>query len=550
MAKVPSRAEFAADMSVGTGNVLTALVARGAGLDVPAITFDTDVDGHDAWKAMTLRELDRCVRARAAALHAAGVGRRDPVAVYVSDVADQVLSFLALARLGAIPALINGAIAPDLAGIYIGSRLRAGAVLTDASHRRALDWTALDARPLPDVRELGRGDPDQAPPPFRHQGDDPAVITHSSGTTGIPKAVIHSHHSLFAGIRHRLTLPKPQGLDRTLSALPSPHAATVLALNLGLSSRVELAVLCNQRGDYVLDAIERWQPGCVLGFSTTWAELAAEDLSARKLECVRTWWNTGDCAHEAHVRRLVAVGSRDVPTRDGVVRKPGSNFVDGLGSTEMGHSQFFITHTPDTNHYGRCIGRPHSFSEIGVFDENGEEVPIGEIGELAIKAPTLPLGYWNDSEKTYRTRLNGFFLSGDLVYRDEAGFYYQVDRLVDSVRLPDGRWIYTALSEERVLSSCPDVLDCTVLPVRDGDTVTTTVLCTMRPGVSPLRDPSDDVRAALEDHVAATVTKVLAIPLDRLPVTATGKVRKVALRESYQNGELFSSIGEDAAVSP
>lgn len=526
------RGLLADDPDVGAGSVLTSRLELGLGLDDPLLTFDTRVDEHPAWHALSLRELDRAVRARAAALHGLGIGRRDPVVVYASDAADHVLAFLALARLGAIPALLNPHLDGERAARYT-ARLGAAGVLADPAHLAALAGHEPGARLLPEIATLGAGDPDAAPEPYRHWSDDPVAITHSSGTTGMPKAVVHSHASLYAAIRHRLRLPRPQGQDRMLSALPAPHAATLIAVNLALSSHTRLALLSSQSGTGVLDAIERWQPSGVVGFAATWADLARHDLAARDLASVALWWNTGDCAHETHIRRLIATGSRETVTRAGRTREPGSLFVDGLGSTEMGHSHFFITHGPGTDRYGRCVGRPHAFVDCAVVGPDGEPLGPGEIGELATASPTLALGYWNDSATTFRTRIRGRFLTGDLVYRDEEGYYYHVDRAVDSVELGDGSRLFTAMSEERVLAACPDVTDCTVVAVRDGERVVTDVLLLLSDGADPAADRTKDVVAALDEAAAATVRRVLVVRADDLPLGPTGKVRKVLLRERH-----------------
>ncbi|WP_406194100.1 acyl--CoA ligase [Kitasatospora sp. NBC_01560] len=526
------RALLADDPDVGAGNVLTSRLALGLGLDEPLLTFDTPVDDHPAWQPFTLRELDRAVRARAAALHALGVGRRDPVVVYASDAADHVLSFLALSRLGAIPALLNPNLAAERAARYI-TKLGPVGILADPAHLAALEGHDAGAPLLPEISTLGSGDPEAAPAPYRHWSGDPVAITHSSGTTGLPKAVVHSHASLYAAIRHRLRLPRPQGQDRMLSALPAPHAATLIAVNLALSSHTQLALLSQQSGAGVLDAVESWRPSGVVGFAATWAELAHHDLSARDLDSVALWWNTGDCAHEVHIRRLIAAGSRESLSRQGRIRIPGSLFVDGLGSTEMGHSHFFITHGPGTDRYGRCVGRPHAFVDCEVVGPDGEPLGPGEVGELATTSPTLALGYWNDSATTFRTRLRGRFLTGDLMYRDEEGFYYHVDRLVDSVELGDGKRLFTAMSEERVLAALPDVADCTVVAVRDGDRVVTDVLLVLAAGADPAADRTKEVTAALDEAAAATVRQVLVVTGDDIPLGPTGKVRKVLLRNRY-----------------
>ena len=118
---------------------------------------------------------------------------------------------------------------------------------------------------------------------------------------------------------------------RELSVLPAAHTAGIITINQALCNRYELAFLSNQGGSFerrspaavrgrhrrvfqssgeaVLDAIERWRPTGVFGFAVTWAELARFDLAKRDLDSVSNWFNTGDCAHEPHIRRLVAAGS-------------------------------------------------------------------------------------------------------------------------------------------------------------------------------------------------------------------------------------------------
>ncbi len=529
------RAILAADPELGAGNVVTKLLAHGADPAGPGLTFDTVVDGHPAWDALTLGELDERVAARAAWLHERGVRPRDPVAVYASTAADCFLNFMALNRLGAIPALMNPNIPAEVAADYI-RRLRGVGVLTDATHAEPLSAYDLGAPILGDVAELGTGDPARAPRPYKHHADDPIAITHSSGTTRLPTAVVHSHSSLFAATRRiRLSAPRAQGTERVLSALPAPHTAGVLTVNQALCNRADLLFLSTQNNaTAILDAIERWKPTGVFGFAVTWAEMARHDLTKRDLHSVAIWFNTGDCAHEAHIRRLVAVGSHLIVTRQGVVRVPGSTFVDGIGSTEMGHSAFHISHRTDTNRYGRCVGKPHVFADVRILDlDTAEELPVGEVGHLGLKSPTLALGYWNDSVNTYRTRFAGYYLTGDLMYRDEEGYYYHMDRAVDAVELGNGDWLYTAMSEERILARCPDVRDCTVVAVSEDGRVVTDVLLLLAPDADPDVDRTAAVCAALDDRVAATLRRVEHVSDDEIVVGPTGKVRKFLMRQRH-----------------
>jgi acyl-coenzyme A synthetase/AMP-(fatty) acid ligase len=248
---------------------------------------------------------------------------------------------------------------------------------------------------------------------------------------------------------------------------------------------------------------------------------------------VRIWSNTGDCAHEAHIRRLVAVGSHHAYGKDGVVTLVGSRFNDTLGSSEMGYGGFRITHHLGSDRYDRCVGKPFPFADIILVDsQTGQEVPTGQVGQVAMKSPTLALGYWNDSVNTFRTRLNGYYLTGDLMYRDEEGRFYHVDRASDAIDLGDGNWLYTAQSEERILARCPDVRDCTVLAARGDDGgLVLEILLLLAPDADSARDRGPEVRAALGDVTAAVTPRVVTIRDDEIVVGPTGKVRKFLMRQ-------------------
>ena len=531
------RVALAGDPELGAGNVLVKLREHGAPADAPGVTFDSEVDGHPAWTPLPFGTLYERVAARAAGWQERGIRPREPVAVYVDSAADCLLNFLALNWLGAIPALMNGNMPAEIAAEYL-QRLRASALITDAAHRNLLAGQDLGDLITFDPAD-GVADPGLAPAPYRYDNSDPVAITHSSGTTRMPAAVIHSHSSLFAATRLlRLSGSRAHGGERILSALPAAHTAGILTLHQALCRSSELLFLSAQGGPFersgtvVLQAIERWQPSAVYGFAVTWAELARFDLATRELSSVRVWFNTGDCAHETHIRRLVAVGSHPVYTADGLVLVPGSRFIDGIGSTEMGYSGFRISHHADSDRYGRCVGKPHIFAEIALLDlDTGDEVPVGQVGHVGLKSPTLALGYWNDSATTYRFRYRGYYLTGDLMYRDADGYYYHVDRAADAVDLGGGNWLYTAMTEERILVRCPDVRDCTVVATTADGQAVTDVLLLLSTGADPAADRSDAVRAALGPSAAATLRRVESVPDDEIVVGPTGKVRKFLMRQ-------------------
>src|SRR5260370_36820642 len=99
------------------------------------------------------------------------------------------------------------------------------------------------------------------------------------------------------------------------------------------------------------------------------------------------------------------------------------------------------------------------------------------------------------------------------MYRDEDGYFYHVDRVSDALDLGHGRWLYTALSEERILKRCPDVRDCTVLAARGDDgTVAVDVLLALAADADPAPGREGEARAALGPDRAALTARVAAAP--------------------------------------
>ena len=131
---------------------------------------------------------------------------------------------------------------------------------------------------------------------------------------------------------------------------------------------------------------------------------------------------------------------------------------------------------------------------------------------------------------TFRFRLNGYYLTGDLVRRDAQGRYFHLDRAADAVIADDGTPFYTALSEERIQAACPDVADCTVVINKIEGEVVTDVLELDPSYEVDLAELTGRIHAALGPVTAATVRRVTAPDAAELPRGATGKVRKALLR--------------------
>lgn len=556
------RAQIAQDSSLGAGNVIHRLKAYGRPMDEEVLWTESTWQAPDGSRpaVLTLGELHDVVEIYAGWYHARGVRPRDPVAIHTYSTTEFAINFFALTSLGAIPSFVNGNLRPEIAREYVRRQGAVGAI-TDRAHHANMDTerergnlgfcvTAAEIRA--DARE-----PLPAGYPYAHHETDPIIISHSSGTTGMPKAVPHTHQTLLYAQLHRLKLSVGTAMSRLLVALPGSHNAAMSVMMFGLLLRSPVLLLSSQRGADVVDAMERFRPSTVFAFAGTYGEMAALDLSQRDLSSVEAWYNTGDAAHEAHVKVLIEQGSHETVDRDLVRRRvPGSVFTDGLGSSETGYSLFHNGHRPGSSSFGRCVGRPMSFAEAAVLSEDGKPLPPGEVGRLGVRSPTLTPGYWNDSLTFHRLRLGGYWLTGDLSYRDEEGNFYHLDRVPDAIRTTAGI-VFSTRTEELLLRELPELDDCTVVAVApegvradwDGEGVADAyVLLQVRPGVA---GPDDaDWTARVNEVLAGAgfprLTRALRMDAGEVVKGATGKVLKREMRERFRARVAAGEFGEVA----
>jgi long-chain acyl-CoA synthetase len=484
---------------------------------------------------LSIDELVDLVDRHAATHHRNGVRPKDVVALYLTNGIAPFIHYLALCRLGAIAAPFNPALPADWARRYL-DRVSPRYLVTDADHRdavaawhRPVDWldfgeALLDAAGSADL---------PAHYPYRHADADPVLITHSSGTTGPPKPITCQHRQFFVAPKARLLLSPLHPTERTLTGLPHSHGAGIVLLMQSLIRGVPTLLLGEASARAVLDGIEGFRPTTVIAFSHVYADLAELPLDGAQLDSVQLWISTADAAHERHIRQLVRHGSR--PGRDG--RVPGSEFVDGLGSSEMGNTAFRRSSTPDNVVERRHLGRPASFVEVAVLDDDGSPLPPGRVGKLGVRGPTLTYGYWNDSQLTFRSQLGGYWLTGDLVWADENGEYFHADRISDS--FPSGGGIvYSLPMEEAVMASDPAVADCTVIGVAKGSGgLAPVALVRARKGGTI--DPAallSSANANVRQHGWPTFELlVLAEAAEDWPLGPTGKVLKRQLRARYED---------------
>jgi 2-aminobenzoate-CoA ligase len=227
------------------------------------------------------------------------------------------------------------------------------------------------------------------------------------------------------------------------------------------------------------------------------------------------------------LRACVSAGEHlPLPTWDAWRQATGLGIIDGIGSTEMLH--IFISESGDGIKPG-ATGRAEPGYQARIVDGHGHEVPVGTVGKLAVKGPT-GCRYLDDPERQASYVLKGWNLTGDSFFQDEEGYFWYQARTDDMI-ISSGINI-SGVEVENVLLEHPKVLECGVIGVPDqerGHVVKAFIV--LRPGNAG----SPELVKELQDHVKSVIAPY-KYPrqiefIEELPKTASGKIRRVELRQ-------------------
>lgn len=526
------RCRLAALPELGGGNLLATAMAVHPDPHIPFIRTGRPVinTAGEEQTEFTLAQLDALAQSWSVWYHEQGVGPRDRVALYMADTFAYTIHLNALAQLGAIGVLINSKASPALAlglcerttpvGMYT-DRTRFAAIAEAIGSLDGLRWVQFaEDVPAPAPASLPDGWR------FNHAPEDPVSIMHSSGTTGIPKAVIQTHASSVAGPRYRLVNYTEPAHERMMTAQPQSHLGCIVYTAYSILAGTPLVALYDPTGEELAAAVREHQPKGVMAFAHAYSELAALETPCGTVDSVDYWVNMGDAIHEAHIGAILAKRSpnQEPPT-----------FYDRFGTTELGWGLVVQPRTLASERSDRRVGKPDPGLEVAVLRPDGSKAPVGEVGFFGAKGPSITAGYWNDADTTYRSKLGGYWLTGDLVYQNADGDYFVVDRTKDAIQTAEGTG-YSVLMEEMLLSEIGTISDCAVVAGRHGDqTVPVAVVVTDDSPAAAARLLAE-ANHILEKagHPRIAVLDVARTPED-FPVGVTGKVLKRQLRDRYRD---------------
>lgn len=474
---------------------------------------------------LTYAELADRVRGVAHALRSVGVSAGDRVLLALSDGVEFVATWYAAQRIGAVTAEVYTFL-PAKDYEYYLDYVRPRVVVVDAvtvdrmreaaggRHRLLV---AGDVEPRDGeftLAELAAGAPEtvEAAPTTR---DDVAIWKFTTGSTGAPKACVHtvatpviSHLSYARGVLdlgpRDVVLPVPKlffGYARDLAAL---YPFGVGGAGIAFPER--------STAERIFELIARHRPTILVNVPTMMSAMVAHpDASSQDLSCLRLTTSAGEALPaELHRKWDETFG---VPV------------VDGIGSSEAYH--IYISNRPDAARRGTC-GQAVPGYLARVVDDEGAEAPDGQVGTLEVTGGTVALEYHGDAEKSAATFLGRTVHTGDLFSRDADGYFTYHGRADDLLKV-GGIWV--APSEiEHCLIGHPDVVECAVTGQETDGLVRTRAYVVAREGVTGTPELGQALRDYVGERLSGHKRPQEIVFTDWLPRTTNGKLDRRALR--------------------
>ncbi|WSX18231.1 AMP-binding protein [Streptomyces sp. NBC_00988] len=476
------------------------------------------------------------------ALLASGVAKGDRVGIWAINCPEWVLVQYATARIGAIMVNINPAYRTHEVEFVLN---QAGiSVLFASAGHKGSDYRAMveQVRPrCPQLREtvyvgdpsweamVARGAADRSEELRSREAelscDDPINIQYTSGTTGFPKGATLSHHNILNNGYFVGELIAYTEQDRVCIPVPFYHCFGMVMGNLAATSHGACIVIPAPSFDpaATLKAVQQERCTSLYGVPTMFiAELNLTDFASYDLSSLRTGIMAGSpCPVEVMKRVVAEMHMAEVSIC--------------YGMTETSPVSLQTRMDDDLEHRTGTVGRVLPHLEVKVVDPaTGVTQPRGAAGELCTRGYSVMLGYWNEPEKTAEAIDAGRWMhTGDLAMMREDGYVEIVGRIKDMI-IRGGENIYPREIEE-FLYTHPKIADVQVVGVpheRYGEEVLACVIP---------RDPADpltleELRGFCEGRLAHYKIPSLLQIMDAFPMTVSGKVRKIELRERAVRG--------------
>jgi fatty-acyl-CoA synthase len=507
----------------------------------------------------TWQELYRDVELVARGLIAAGVEKGDRVGIWAPNSARWTITQYATANIGAILVNVNPSYRThefSYAMTQSGTKLLVAASgFKNSDYRGMVDETmssgSISSGTLERVVYLDTDDWDDLIAGGEHldadamnrrmhtlQPDEPINIQYTSGTTGYPKGATLSHRNILNNGYFTTELIGFTEQDRLCIPVPFYHCFGMVMANLGCTSHGATMVIPAPGFDpgLTLDAISQERCTAVYGVPTMFIAMQHHpSFPEHDLSSLRTGIMAGSICPVEVMKRCVNEMHMEAASI-------------AYGMTETSPVSCQTRADDDLERRTASIGRVHPHVEIRIVDPaTGETVERGQPGEFCTRGYSVMLGYWDDPDKTAEAiDSDGWMHTGDLAEMRDDGYCNIVGRIKDMV-IRGGENIYPREIEE-FLYGHPDIEDVQVIGVPDakyGEELCAWIK--MSEGAEPL--DADTVRAYCDGRLAHFKIPRYVMLVDEFPMTVTGKIRKVQMREETAAKLGLSGVGHGPAGS-
>jgi acyl-CoA synthetase (AMP-forming)/AMP-acid ligase II len=486
-------------------------------------------------RRISYAEYGELVERTARGLVAHGVRPGDRIGIYLPNCWEFGVAFHAATLAGAIPTTMN----PTYRGREVHYQMEATdsiALISDGPLLEGIDLSGLPAlRNVYTTRTTGTGGTRPLSTLYTHAGNEPlprpehdsritlATLPFSSGTTGLPKGVMLSHHNIVANVYQTLTSGESGSAtenDAILCYLPLYHIyGLTVGLNMGLVRGCTVVLMPRFECEASLRVCV--EEGVTINLCVPPALLAychAVDAGKFPSNHKMRWAKCGAAPLGPELAR------RFIDATGILIRQ-------GYGMTEASP----VTHMTylDPQYYrADSIGGPVALTDCRVLDENGNDVAQGELGELVMRGPQIMLGYWKSPEATEAVLRDGWYWSGDIVRVDERGLYYVVDRRKEMMKYKG--FSIAPAEVEGVLLEHPAVRDCGVVSRVDeaGEEIPCAFVVLKADQLE-----NEETTTGIKEFVAARLTNY-KMPrevrfVQSIPRTASGKILRRDLRTLF-----------------
>jgi len=483
-------------------------------------------------RRMTYAEYGELVETLARGLVAAGLAPGEVIAIFLSNSWEFAITYHAATLAGGFPTLLN----PSYREREIRFQLEnsgAAFLITDAPLLENVNLGGLPGlrRVYATRHEHGGCEPfanllkassAKLPRPAESSAKTIAALPYSSGTTGLPKGVMLSHHNLVANV-YQILGPNAAPFvpdDTILCFLPLYHifgltVGLTLSMTLGstlvLMPRFDVQKLCGLLVEEGVTMMPMVPP--VINALCQVAAAGAFPKNHR----VR-WIKSGAAPLAPELARRLA-------DLTGIVVNQGYGMTEASPVTHVGFC------SPPEMNRPASIGQPLAKTECRVLDLEDKEVAPGEQGELVMRGPQFMLGYWKEPQATAAVLRDGWYYSGDVVRRDEDGFYYVLDRRKEMIKY---KGFPVAPAEvESLLLEHPAVRDCGVVGKPDADAgEIPCAFVVLRDGFEASTTLDGELRAFVGDRLAHHKQPREVHFVAAVPRTPSGKILRRELRKT------------------